>query len=626
MARVVALPLATLMVAAWLVSWDLALPAHADESGRMVMVLDSSGSMKEQANGGETKIAAAKKALGDVVDSLPEDQSVGLRVYGAEVFSADDPGACEDSQLVVPVETGNRDQLRQAISSYRPYGETPIGYALQEAGKDLGNEGKRNIVLVSDGEPTCAPDPCVVARGLAKDGIDLRIDVVGLDVDGKAKSVLQCVARAGGGVYYDASSSEELSSSLTKLATRAARPFTGIGQPVTGTPTTDGAPEIGAGDWLDEIGEQQEDVRTYEVTRETPGSTLHVSASVRNSSSYGEEIRIELTTEDGATCGEAVDFTQLSAGQLISAGTSADDIDLAGGVVEDDPCATADSVFATVTDKTLRDDNEPKQLEVRVYEEPPVEDAASLPEPSEDGTWAAPPRGKATKVVGGSSFEDAPVLEPGVYRDTIVPGEVLTYQVEAGWGQQVSALAKFAPMSGKLADAVGKVDVLSRVTLFSPTRRVAAAPNTVDGPPMQAFLDTNGHEVGATTSPITYRNRGMSNQFGGANIDGSYTVTVYLEEDPDGDDYLVPFTLSVGASGTVAGEPTYAEEPEPVESPTPSSSGTASGPTSSGGSTSSSSGDDGGIDPAALALGGAGVAALAAAGVVVARSRRSATE
>jgi Ca-activated chloride channel family protein len=611
-----------LLVTAYLLTWDVPATSAGEtpsgEGGRLVLVLDSSGSMQETAAGGETKIAAAKKALGDVVGGLPEDQPVGLRVYGAEVFSADDAGACTDSQLVVPVETGNRDALRAAISGYKPYGETPIGYALQEAGKDLGNEGKRNIVLVSDGEPTCAPDPCQVARDLAKKGINLRIDVVGLDVDGAARAKLQCIARAGHGIYYDASSSDDLTASLQKLATRAARPFGAIGQPVTGTPTAEGAPTVTAGDWLDEVGAQQEDIRTYEIERELTGSTLHVSASLRNSSSYGEEVRIDLATPEGDRCGEGVDFTQLSAGQLISAGASADDIDLSGNQETDSPCTASDTIIATVTDKTLRDENVVKPLELRVYEEPAVENVEALPEPGTTDDWVAPPSGnQGAETTGGSSFEDAPLLEPGVYRDTIVPGEVLTYRVQGDWGQRISALARFAPMNQKLADAVGNGDELARITLFSPVRRTAASSSTTGGPPGQSFLHPNGLDVGITTRAIAYRNRGTASDFGGATIEGPYTVSVYLEEDPDGDDYLVPFTLSLGVDGQPTGAPEYAEEPVATESPTPSPTQEV---TEADTSPTSSASDDDGAN-LGLLLGGAGVLALAAAALVVVRSR-----
>jgi len=115
-----------LLVAAFALAWqpvasNADTPGNADP-GRMVLVLDSSGSMKERTGAGETKIAAAREALTAVIGSLPDEQAVGLRVYGAEVFSRDDPGACTDSRLVVPVETGNRDRLREAVGRYTPYG------------------------------------------------------------------------------------------------------------------------------------------------------------------------------------------------------------------------------------------------------------------------------------------------------------------------------------------------------------------------------------------------------------------------------------------------------------------------------------------------------------------------
>ena len=198
------------------------LPVAPDnEPGRLVLVLDSSGSMKEQAAGGQRKIDAAKDALGEVVSQLPDDAEVGLRVFGAKVFSAKDAGACEDTQNVVPVGPLDRDALTQAVADYRPYGETPIGRALQEAARDLdagSASGPRSIVLLSDGEPTCEPDPCQVAKKLSSRGIDLTINVVGLDVSGAARKALSCIARAGGGTYYDAHPIEQMRSKLAMVA------------------------------------------------------------------------------------------------------------------------------------------------------------------------------------------------------------------------------------------------------------------------------------------------------------------------------------------------------------------------------------------------------------------------
>ncbi|MDR7255026.1 hypothetical protein J2X46_004028 [Nocardioides sp. BE266] len=201
-------------------------------AGKLMLVLDSSGSMKEKVPGGQTKIAAAKEALHRVVKQLPAEQAVGLRVFGAEVFSRNDKDACQDSQLRVPVGTGNQAVLDDAIDSYKPYGETPIGYALGQAAKDLGSEGERSIVLVSDGEPTCEPDPCQVAKDLSKQGIELKIDVVGLDVDAKTGDTLRCIAENGHGTYYDVDNADDFATSLIKVTTRAARTVTGRTPPL----------------------------------------------------------------------------------------------------------------------------------------------------------------------------------------------------------------------------------------------------------------------------------------------------------------------------------------------------------------------------------------------------------
>jgi Ca-activated chloride channel family protein len=570
-----------LSVALLLAGKAAAATADGDDTGRMVLVFDSSGSMKERAASGETKIAAAKKALNQVIGSLPEQQAVGLRVYGADVFSRSDPGACTDSELVVPVETGNRDSLRSAVASYRPYGETPIGYALQEAGRDLGNEGKRTIVLVSDGEPTCAPDPCKVARDLARKGVNLEIDVVGLDVDGGAREKLQCIAVAGDGTYYDVDSSEELATSLEKLATRAARPFTAIGNPVSGTPSTADAPLITAGDWLDEVGPTENDLtKTYEVRREIPGSTLHVSASLRTASSNGEKVEVHLTLPGGTDCGLDVNFTQLSGGQLLAAGTSASNVTTFGDVEEDSPCTSASSVIATVTNDATST-TVPRPLEVRVIEEPPAQNETSLPKPATDATWTPPPStGATSKLIGGSSFDDAPLLDSGVYRDAIVPGEVLTYQVEADWGQNVSATVDFPSPLPKLAAAIGNLDMFARLDVFGPGRESAGVDGTVGSPTSQAFVPNQDFKLGTVTTPVTYLNRGGSHPQAGVDLAGRYTVTLFMEEDPDNESYLMPFTLRVGVNGRAQPGPKYVEEPvaPPSASPQPTSVTTAPPP------------------------------------------------
>lgn len=563
-------PLLLSLVALTLAPPGASRAAEDSDPGTLVMVLDSSGSMKERIGGGQSRIEAAKGALRRVIRSLPDEQRVGLRVYGSEVFSRGEPGACTDSELVVPVDTGNRADLASALGDYRPYGETPIGHALREAGKDVGTEGRRNIVLVSDGEPTCPPDPCKVARDLSRQGVDLRIDVVGLDVDGAARNQLACIARAGNGSYYDVRSSEELATSLEKLSTRAARPYTVIGEPVTGTADAADAPSVTAGDWADEVAPagKDGDTRTYAVEREIDGSTLHVSAALRSDPSVDDDgLRLELSSaEDGSSCGGSGLTAQRTGGELIAVAASAGALRPGGTLDPDTACASGD-LLAQVT---RQNGTTTTPLELRVIEEPPVESLDGLPQPEGGSGWTRLRGGKAAKVTGGTSFDDAPVLEPGTYRDSIVPGEVLTYQVDVEWGQRLTAAFDFPRLSGRLGEAVSADSPIVATTVFSPARARSSVLARSDGPSTQVALTDDGETIGDTIPPVAYLNGGQSAPVDGARLAGRYTVTVFMDQSEGGPSYLTPFTLRLGLVGEPGDAPPYVEEPEDPEQSTPS--------------------------------------------------------
>ena len=53
-------------------------------------------------------------------------------------------------------------------------------------------------------------------------------------------------------------------------------------------------------------------------------------------------------------------------------------------------------------------------------------------------------------VVGGGSFANAPLLEPGSYRDTILPGERLYYAVRLQAGQQLRVRARLDVEPGEI--------------------------------------------------------------------------------------------------------------------------------------------------------------------------------
>ncbi len=157
------------------------LPASPLSAGSHVeLILDASGSMWNRLDDGRFRITAAKEAMGGFIDGLPEEGlEVGLRIYGASV-KAGQPGACEDSRLVVPLKGVDKSALRASVQDATALGSTPIALSLKQAAADFpAGEGEKLIVLVTDGEEACDGDVRAAIQALK--GIQLKI--IGFDLD-----------------------------------------------------------------------------------------------------------------------------------------------------------------------------------------------------------------------------------------------------------------------------------------------------------------------------------------------------------------------------------------------------------------------------------------------------------
>ena len=186
-----------------------ALPACA-QSTDAILILDASGSMWGQVEG-QTKIAAARRAVDSILSKWKPSDRLGLMAYGHR-----SKGDCRDIELMIPVGRFDPARIRTAVNGLNPKGKTPIADSLRAAASALRtSEGKGTVVLVSDGIETCVADPCAVAAELKKAGVGFVAHVVGFDVaDPAAKAQLQCIARATGGVYLDARDASGLENAL----------------------------------------------------------------------------------------------------------------------------------------------------------------------------------------------------------------------------------------------------------------------------------------------------------------------------------------------------------------------------------------------------------------------------
>ncbi|MBI9074238.1 MAG: VWA domain-containing protein [Desulfatibacillum sp.] len=192
------------------------LPGIASGKTQLVLIFDGSGSMWGQING-VAKITIAKNAMGEIVQGLPDDINLGLVAYGHR-----QKGDCDDVEFLIPLDKIDKQGVIKTVQAINPKGKTPIVRSVRmtaEAIKHL--EDETTIILVSDGEETCDPEPCAFVQELKALGIKFVMHVVGFDVGGATEEQLKCMAQAGGGEYFPASDADNLKSALNSVVKKA---------------------------------------------------------------------------------------------------------------------------------------------------------------------------------------------------------------------------------------------------------------------------------------------------------------------------------------------------------------------------------------------------------------------
>lgn len=185
-------------------------------------LVDTSESMSEGVLGG-TKIELATRALQDILESFPASYSVGLRVFGNRYASTSTDESCGDTQLLSPIApftTESRISFEQHLSSITPTGMSPIALALESAANDFfGLDGRKILILLSDGEETCDGDPTMTAEYITQLIPGLEVHVVGFDVSSLLQ--LEQIASAGNGAFYHAKNGIEIANALNQAVWNA---------------------------------------------------------------------------------------------------------------------------------------------------------------------------------------------------------------------------------------------------------------------------------------------------------------------------------------------------------------------------------------------------------------------
>ena len=188
-------------------------------------IIDASDSMTETLSDGSVKLAVAKDLLREHIAAFKPETNIGLRAYGHRVPYQQEAESCQDIELVAAPKAGQLESIATWLANFQALGMTPLAASLQQAVNDFIFDPARinSVVVLSDGLETCGGDPCRLVESLKARGINFTVHVIGLNVDNQAREQLSCVAKSGGGQYFDARTAQDVGkvlsvveSSLTK--------------------------------------------------------------------------------------------------------------------------------------------------------------------------------------------------------------------------------------------------------------------------------------------------------------------------------------------------------------------------------------------------------------------------
>lgn len=182
---------------------------------QILFIVDFSNSMNDYI-GGIPKLDMARNTLAEILPKVPPNVKTGLRVYGHKAGFTYYQG-CQASTLSVPLGYNNFQSILGSLYATRAVGWTPITYSLKQAVNSdfMGVQGKKHIILLTDGGENCDESPCTYVINLMKTRDDVTIDVIAFDVhDIEANNQLRCTALMTRGKFLNANSQEDLANSL----------------------------------------------------------------------------------------------------------------------------------------------------------------------------------------------------------------------------------------------------------------------------------------------------------------------------------------------------------------------------------------------------------------------------
>lgn len=185
------------------------------QNEKILVIMDNSNSMTREV-GSQKLIYSTQKELIKFIGSLNSDADVGVMVFGHTA------GKCQDAELIVPFGKPDAEKLREALLKINPIGNRGLVDAIEKGLKLLGESYvPSTLYIITSGTDECGSRLYHIEEAYQKYGKDIRVVVIGLDVDIRESDKLKELVTYVSGTYKDAETPVELSSIMKGIVDSA---------------------------------------------------------------------------------------------------------------------------------------------------------------------------------------------------------------------------------------------------------------------------------------------------------------------------------------------------------------------------------------------------------------------
>lgn len=186
---------------------NVSVPTPAESC--TVVVADESGSMSDQMTSqfyskkvSKVRIVQEQVAAGISSRSFPNGEQLSMLTFGGEDAGGggSSGSSCNNVRQLIAGATGprGRNSLVTQLRSLKPYGATPMAFGMANGLRSIGHCKKMKVVLISDGDETCAGDACEMMQALNASGLSVELKIAYLGdsrADSKLHKRLDCMVK-----------------------------------------------------------------------------------------------------------------------------------------------------------------------------------------------------------------------------------------------------------------------------------------------------------------------------------------------------------------------------------------------------------------------------------------------